>query len=229
MANTTDLLQLKQLACVKGERLLFSGISIHIPAGTLVRITGENGAGKTSLLRIVAGLSEPAMGHIIWNGLDSRSERPAFLQDLLYLGHASAIKDALLPGENLIANCALQGEVFSEPEVEEVLHQLGLGERLNIETLSLSAGQRRKIALARLWLTHRTLWLLDEPFNALDSKAVTQLSQKISEHLQEGGICLYTTHQPVDIAADQHLTLSLDSFSAASHALAGQVTPQGWV
>jgi len=212
MPKTTDLLQLNKLACVKGERVLFAGLSYEIPAGSLVRVTGANGAGKTSLLRIVAGLSEPAAGDIVWDGKNNRQERQAFLQDLLYLGHASAIKDALLPAENLIASCALQGEVFSTSAVKGVLQELGLGERLEVESLSLSAGQRRRIALARLWLTQRPLWLLDEPFNALDARAVEQLSKKISDHLKLGGICLYTTHQPVDIVADQQLSIPLDSF-----------------
>jgi len=221
MPKATDLLQLNKLACVKGERLLFSGLSCEIPSGSLVRVTGANGAGKTSLLRIIAGLSEPAAGDIVWNGKNSREARQEFLQDVLYLGHASAIKDALFPAENLMASCALQGEVFSTSAVKGVLQELGLGERLQVESLSLSAGQRRRIALARLWLTQRSLWLLDEPFNALDSRAIEQLSKRISDHLKVGGVCLYTTHQPVDIFADQQLSIPLDSFCPPIHTQAG--------
>jgi heme exporter protein A len=167
------------------------------------------------LLRMLAGLSEPAKGTLIWRGLDSRIERSAFVQDLLYLGHASAIKDELLPVENVMASCVLQGEECSESQVRAVLNQLGLGDRLEVESLSLSAGQRRKIALARLWLTHRPIWLLDEPFNALDGLAVRQLSQRISDHVQAQGICLFTTHQLVEIKAERYLTLALDPFSAS--------------
>jgi heme exporter protein A len=212
MLKATDLLQLNNLACVKGERLLFSRLSFEIPAGSLVRVIGANGTGKTSLLRIMAGLSEPAAGEIVWNSQHTRLSRSEFLQDILYIGHGSAIKDELLPAENLMANCTIQGEAFSEPEVHAVLEELGLGERLDVESLSLSAGQRRRIALARLWLTHRPLWLLDEPFNALDAKSVEQLCLQISLHVREGGICLYTTHQSVDIASDRQLTLPLDAF-----------------
>jgi heme exporter protein A len=212
MPKGTDLLQLNKLACVKGERLLFSGLSCEIPSGSLVRVTGANGAGKTSLLRMIAGLSEPAAGEIVWKSQNTRLSRSEFLQDILYLGHASAIKDELLPAENLMANCTIQGEAFSAPEVHAVLEELGMGERLDVESLSLSAGQRRRIALARVWLTHRPLWLLDEPFNALDVKSVEQLCLQISYHVGEGGICLYTTHQPVDIVSNRQLTIPLDAF-----------------
>jgi heme exporter protein A len=216
MPTPNNILELRNLACLKGERVLFSGVSFEIAAGTLVRVVGANGSGKTSLMRMIAGISQPAAGEVKWNGQTTPHDPFQFLQSLVYLGHASAIKDELFPAENVMASSAIQGENFTQSEVHAVLSQLGLGERLDVESLSLSAGQRRRVALARLWLTQRPLWLLDEPFTALDPNAVQMLSHRISGHLKAGGMCFYTTHQPVEIIAEQSLEISLDLFRRTS-------------
>lgn len=195
------MLELRGLACVRGERKLFSGVSAAVGPGTVVRVRGDNGTGKTSLLRMVAGLSDPAAGQIHWDGADSRKEREAFQRDLVYLGHASAIKDELDPVENLLASSALADEALNAAEAAQALSAIGLAERLTLECKVLSAGQRRRVALARLLLTRKRLWLLDEPFNALDPRAVQLLAETMARHLSGGGICLYTTHQAVEIQA----------------------------
>jgi len=216
MPKAISPLSLKALACVKGERALFKSLSCEIEPGTLVRIAGANGTGKTSLLRLVAGLSQPAAGNIFWMGQERSADLSAYLAQVLFVGHASAIKDELTPVENILASCSIQGEVVTPIAVQEVLTQLGLGERLTLESSLLSAGQRRRIALARLWLTQRGLWLLDEPFNALDTRAVQLLANRISSHVQEGGICLYTTHQSIPIHAPVSIELSLDPVQLAT-------------
>ena len=203
------MLELRGLACVRGERRLFSEVSTTVGAGTLMRVCGDNGSGKTSLLRLIAGLSEPAAGQVLWRGNDSRRERETFQSELVYLGHASGIKDELNAEENLMATCELADAAVSRPRVRAALSAMGLGDRLELECKVLSAGQRRRVALARLLVTARKLWLLDEPFSALDPRAVDQLAQAIGAHLAAGGVCLYTTHQPVDIPAAQPVQLQL--------------------
>ncbi len=206
-ADTT--LELRGLACVRGERRLFAGLQATVVGGELVRVRGDNGAGKTSLLRLIAGLAEPALGQVLWAGEDSRRVREPFQRALVYLGHASGIKDELDPVENLLAASALADEGLSREAACDALRAMGLGERLALECKVLSAGQRRRVALARLLLTRRRLWLLDEPFNALDPQAVQHLAGAIGRHLAAGGICLYTTHQAVDIPADKARDLFL--------------------
>jgi heme exporter protein A len=203
------MLELRGLACVRGERRLFSGITASVAPGTIVRVCGDNGSGKTSLLRLVAGLSDPAAGQVLWRGADSRREREAFQQELVYLGHASGIKDELDPVENLLAASSLAAEPISAQQARLALVEMGLGERLSLECKVLSAGQRRRVALARLLVTRKALWLLDEPFNALDVKAVDRLASTVAGHLAGGGICLYTTHQPVAIPATLASELTL--------------------
>jgi heme exporter protein A len=203
------MLELRGLACVRGERRLFSAVSVTVSAGTVMRVAGDNGSGKTSLLRLVAGLSDPAAGQVLWAGADTRREREAFQRDLVYLGHASGIKDELDAVENLMANCALTDEAVTVAQAQAALGAMGLGERLLLECKVLSAGQRRRVALARLLVTRKRLWLLDEPFSALDPRAVELLAGAVATHLQGGGICLYTTHQPVEIAAPRSEQLML--------------------
>lgn len=194
---------------MRGERRLFAGISARWEPGALVRVCGDNGTGKTSLLRLVAGLSDPDAGQVRWNGQDSRRERAVFQRDLVYLGHAAGIKDELDPLENLKACAALAGEPADDATARQALTAVGLGERLQLECKVLSAGQRRRVALARLSLTRKPLWLLDEPFSALDPLAVERLCRTIEAHLERGGICLYTTHQPVPMAAADSTELQL--------------------
>lgn len=193
------MLEAYNLECVRGERRLFAKIDFRLDAGELLYLQGRNGTGKTSLLRIIIGLLPPEQGEVRWRGHDHRSE--AFRADLCYLGHHNAIKEELTPLENLMANARLADENLSEADALDALAQVGLAGREDLDCKYLSQGQKRRVALARLVKEGRPLWVLDEPFVALDTAAVGWLVGLIGGHLQRGGCAVMTTHQAVDISA----------------------------
>ena len=201
------MLEADNLECLRGERRLFAGLSFQLEAGELLYLQGKNGAGKTSLLRMLIGLLPPEAGEIRWCGEPIGSE--AFRGELCYLGHLNAIKEELTPLENLLATAHLAGETLSEDEALDALEQVGLLGREDLACKHLSQGQKRRVALARLVKEKRALWILDEPFVALDVAAVDWLSGLISAHLQRGGMAVMTTHQRVDIAAGRVRELTL--------------------
>ena len=196
---------------MRGGRSLFSGLNVDVPGGHVLRVTGANGAGKTSLLRMVCGLLRPERGEVLWRGTRIGTLREDFHRQLVYLGHAAALKDELSPIENLLTSTRLGGE---EPSVEQAVAALAaaglgrldaqghaqghaLGHGLHAPSRNLSQGQRRRVALARLLLaTEAPLWVLDEPFNALDTAAAAWLVQVIATHVRRGGVVLLTSHQP---------------------------------
>jgi heme exporter protein A len=194
-------LELRQLACVRGRRQLFRGLSLSLQPGQLLRVSGANGAGKTSLLRMLCGLLMPAEGQVLWQGRSVHREREAFLQQLVYLGHAAALKDELSALENLHAALRLAGVPADEPAARQALAEAGLQGREHLPARVLSQGQRRRAVLARLALTPARLWVLDEPFNALDTVATTWLLGLIEAQLQRGGMVVLTSHQPVGLSA----------------------------
>jgi len=199
-----------QLACVRGDRPLFESVSFRMEAGAALQVAGVNGSGKTSLLRILCGLSSPADGEIRWKGTSTRSLREEFFSDLRYLGHAPAVKDDLTPVENLMTSAALAGIDADEADARQALERIGLAGCEDLPTKVLSQGQRRRAALARLLLSERIpLWVLDEPFTALDAAAVEQLRGTMEGHLQRGGLLVFTTHQDVPIRAGQFSRLEL--------------------
>ncbi len=191
------LLSAQGLACVRGERQLFSGLGLNLAAGEWLHVRGENGSGKTSLLRMLVGLSEPAAGEICWRGEPIRKGDDTFRRELLYLGHHGAVKEELTPLENLQLASALDGGELPDAEALAALHRFGLRGREELPVRFLSAGQKRRVLLARLVTRKATLWVLDEPFTALDVKAVDMLSHVIEEHLAQGGIAILTSHQPM--------------------------------
>ena len=195
------MLEADNLECVRGERRLFAGLGFKLGPGELLYLKGRNGAGKTSLLRMIIGLLPPEAGEIRWKGEPIKSAGEAFRADLCYLGHLNAIKEELTPLENLMAAARLADETLSEDEALDALEQVGLAGREDLACKYLSQGQKRRVALARLVQERRPLWVLDEPFVALDVAAVDWLAQLISAHLQRGGLAVMTTHQPVDIPA----------------------------
>jgi heme exporter protein A len=203
------MLEAVNLECVRGERRLFAHVGFRLDCGELLFLQGKNGAGKTSLLRMLCGLAQPAAGEILWRGAGIRQQGEAFRSELCYLGHLNAIKEELTPLENLRAAAQLAGEPLSEDDAIDALEQVGLLGREDLACKYLSQGQKRRVALARLVGEKRALWVLDEPFVALDVAAVAWLAGLIGAHLQRGGMAVMTTHQPVEIPAGaiRHLHL----------------------
>ncbi|MES2423728.1 MAG: cytochrome c biogenesis heme-transporting ATPase CcmA [Pseudomonadota bacterium] len=190
------MLELRGVTCVRGGRPLFSGITASARTGELLRIRGGNGSGKTSLLRMVCGLSAPAQGQVLWGGEKVATLREEMGRQLVYIGHAAALKDDLSALENLQSAASLSGNPCSTAEALRALGDSGLRGRERLPARVLSQGQRRRAALARLALGNSTpLWVLDEPFNALDSVATTWLAGCIAGQLRRGGVVVLTSHQ----------------------------------
>ena len=192
-------LQVIALGCERGGRPLFATQSFSLEAGQAMHIEGDNGSGKTSLLRMVCGLSQPASGEVRWGGQSIDEVRPAFLRDLLYVGHSLGLKDELSALENLQTTSVLAGQPVSREQALQALKSQGLGSRAHLPLRVLSQGQKRRVALARLQVSKAKLWVLDEPFVALDSAAVQALQQVLQTHLQQDGILLFTSHQGVHL------------------------------
>jgi heme exporter protein A len=204
------LLTLDQLSCVRGERRLFSAVSRQLGAGGLLHVMGANGAGKTSLLRMLCGLLSPASGQVRWRGQPLPRARDALARDLIYLGHTAALKDDLSALENLQAAQSLAGRSTATPELSKALADAGLRGRETLPTKRLSQGQRQRVALARLSLSSSApLWVLDEPFNTLDAPACDWLGTQLSSHLRHGGLVVLTSHQPLALPGVAHETLTL--------------------
>lgn len=187
-------LQARQLACERDDRWLFRGLDLEVRSGEIVRIEGPNGSGKTSLLKILSGQLSDYQGELLWNGTAMNEAREHFLANLLYLGHSPGIKSGLSPLENLAWYQALSGESGHEEQRLEALERVGLAGFEDVPAGQLSAGQQRRVALARLTLTPRALWVLDEPFTAIDRHGVADLERQLVAHTQAGGCVLVTTH-----------------------------------
>ena len=201
------MLEAADLECERGGWLLFRGLSFALAAGESLRVAGANGSGKTSLLRILCGLLLPSAGEVRWRGTAIRGLREDYSRELVYLGHAPAVKDDLSAAENLAISCALAGMPAEARAIEEALARFGLAGKSQ-PSRRLSQGQRRRAALARLALSaSRPLWLLDEPFSALDAAGVALLRGLIEAHLGRGGAVIFTTHQDAGIATARVIDL----------------------
>ncbi|HEX5785536.1 MAG TPA: cytochrome c biogenesis heme-transporting ATPase CcmA [Burkholderiaceae bacterium] len=188
-------LQATQLALSRGNRSLFTGLDFEVQPGEALRIVGSNGSGKTSLLRVLCGLSEPQAGTVRWRGQAIRSARDALHRHLLYIGHAAGLKDDLTACENLQLASTLAGRRCSREQAVRALNQLGLQGRAHLPARVLSQGQRRRVLLARLAQEpDEALIVLDEPFNALDQDAVAQVSGLLVYQLAAGATLVYTSH-----------------------------------
>lgn len=201
-------LELRQLACVRGGRRLFHDLSLALPRAHLLRVRGGNGSGKTSLLRMVCGLLGPWAGAVLWQGQRIEQQRERLHRELLYLGHAPALKPDLDAIDNLRAACRLAGQDLPTESLRNALAAMGMQEATHRQVRLLSKGQGQRIALARLHLSHdRPLWVLDEPFDSLDADAVQQLVHAIEAQVRRGGLVLVTHHQPLP-AWDARLSVS---------------------
>jgi len=194
------MFSVSNLCCSRGEKLLFSGVSFSLQHGEYLHLEGDNGVGKTSLLRIACGLSPLEQGEICWQGKSISENRDEFRSNLAYLGHQLALKEDLTPLENLLCHAAVAGRQLPLPEAKDALAQLGLRGREHLPVRVLSQGQKRRTALARLVVSTAKLWILDEPFVALDPAAQNALSEVINAHLTRQGMVLLTSHQAVSLA-----------------------------
>lgn len=201
IAHVPPHLEAHEVECVRGERRLFKNLMLHVEPGACLLVQGANGSGKTSLLRILAGLTPPANGHVHWKGQPIKLLGEAYRNDLLYCGHNNALKDELSAEENLLAAAALSGRAATADAAREALSQAGLAGRERLPVRALSQGQRRRASLARLLLYYRPVWILDEPFTALDTHAMHWLSALIDRHLALGGLTVLTSHQDISLAS----------------------------
>lgn len=191
------MLEASALTCVRGDRTLFSEVSFSLAAGAGLLVQGANGAGKTSLLRILVGLAPAAEGSLRWEGSPIRGLGEAYRRVIAYCGHAHALKDDLTAVENLRAAAALAGQTASDADALAALERAGIEAEAALPARSLSQGQRRRVSLARLALVHARLWVLDEPLAALDLSGIGWLAARLDAHLAGGGLAVVTSHQPL--------------------------------
>ena len=205
------MLEVRELECVRGDHRLFKGLNFTLQQGELLHLRGSNGSGKTSLLRTICGLMTPADGKVLWKGKDIHSDREEYNRGLTYLGHLNGIKGELNAIENLNYANSLSGIKKSENEILDALERLGLAGREDLPTKVLSQGQKRRVALARLLLTDSEIWILDEPFTALDVHAVELLSDLIVNHVKSDRMAILTTHQTANIDSSVMRELDLNT------------------
>jgi heme exporter protein A len=206
----TATLTLEGLSCERGNRVLFSDLNHQLHGGQLLRVAGANGSGKTSLLRILCGLLAPSAGEVRWRGQALAGQRERWGRELVYLGHAAALKDDLSPTDNLITACTLGCQPVQRAAVLQALGEAGLHGFERTPVRRLSQGQRRRCGLARLVLARAApLWVLDEPFNALDTTATAWLDGLIRQQLLRGGSVVLTSHQGLALDDTPHQVLQL--------------------
>jgi heme exporter protein A len=190
-------LAIEHLQCIRDDRVLFDDLNFTLSAGQLLQIEGRNGSGKTSLLRILCGLTLPTEGTVYWNNQDIEDIKHNYWANLAYIGHTPGIKAELTPLENLAMAQSLAATP-STVELADVLDQVGLYGFEDVPTRTLSAGQQRRVALARLLVSEAQLWILDEPFTALDKAAITMIEQLLDAHAKQGGMAVLTSHHTVN-------------------------------
>lgn len=207
--NPHPVLSVHGLACARGDRTLFTGMDFELAGGELLMVQGGNGQGKTSLLRLLTGLSGPVAGEVRWRGEAIAKSREAFHRDMAYLAHANGIKEDLTPLENLRFQAGLAGRGFDADAAEQALRKLGLARCLDLPARMLSFGQRRRVALAGLLIAGALLWIMDEPLTGLDVHGVALVESLLREHLQRGGMVVMTTHQALTLDGASVRTLQV--------------------
>lgn len=213
MPLTSPRLQAVSLACERDWRLLFEGLDLDLGSGTMLQVSGPNGSGKTSLLRLLAGLMQPTAGEVLLNGKPLANQHGDLGRNLLWIGHAAGIKGLLTAEENLAWLCALH-EPAAREAIWQALQAVGLRGFEDVPCHTLSAGQQRRVALARLYLAAPPLWILDEPFTALDKHGVAQLETHLARHCEQGGLVIMTTHHSLSEKPSGYRELDLGRRSA---------------
>ena len=205
------MLEVINLGCIRGDRRLFRDLNFSAKPGELIELRGANGSGKTSLARILCGLATPAAGEVRWQGKNIRALGEEYFRDVAYLAHQNAVKDELSAIENLRISSAVSGHALKKDQAQQILGRIGLSRQQNLPARSLSAGQRRRLALTRLLTTKATVWILDEVLTSLDDTAVKLLSEFVDDHLKNGGIAIIATHQELNFAADRVQRINLSN------------------
>lgn len=203
------MLEVAKLECVRGDRRLFTDLSFSLDQGELLYLHGHNGSGKTTLMRAICGLFHPSAGEIRWKGENVRELSEEYTREVVYIGHKNGIKDDLTALENLQILSTLDGVHITHEQAWDSLERIGLRGYEDLPTQVLSQGQKRRVALARLLAHKAKLWILDEPFTALDRDAVALLQEVIRAHVDSGGLALLTTHQEVQLTDGQVKRLEL--------------------
>jgi len=206
------MLRVSNLSCSRGHKPLFADVSFELKAGQALHLEGDNGVGKTSLLRIVCGLSPADAGEVCWHDATIQQNAAAFRASLFYLGHGLSLKEELTALENLMSDAAVSGRSLSEPQAMVALARMGLRGREHLPLRVMSQGQKRRTALARLLASQAPLWVLDEPFVALDVKAVDGLRGILAEHVAQGGMVLFTSHQPVTLTSANGASVAVHTY-----------------
>ncbi len=209
--KTAPSLSFSKLGCVKGGRQLFKNVDYRLEAGHWLYVAGANGVGKTSLLRMVCGLASIESGDILWNDIPIHAQREAYRQDLCYLGHLNGLQESMTVDENLAFTSALGGIAPAPSQTQEVMQRFGLRGRGRQLVRHLSQGQKRRVALSRLALSPARLWVLDEPYVAMDESGVQLLADLIASHLKSGGLAVLTSHQRVPIGEIPAQMLELEA------------------
>ena len=200
------MLEVLELECVRGDRPLFSHLSFRLRPGELLHVTGVNGSGKTTLLRTLCGLTHAAAGEVRWHGSTIRELGDDYRSQIAYIGHSNGLQGELTPGENLHAIACLSDNEDTAL-IQSTLVRLGLGAYHHFPAKILSQGQKRRLALARLVIQRKPLWILDEPLSALDVSSVALMTDILLEHLARGGLIVMTSHQ--EIAVETKITLQI--------------------
>jgi heme exporter protein A len=206
--NNQVLLSANGLTCIREDRILFEALNFSVCSGDIIQVEGPNGSGKTSLLRILAGLSQPYDGTVLFREQNITEQSDEFHQNLLYIGHLPGVKGEMTAQENLEFTLTLHGNDVST--AEETLEKVNLLGFENALASHLSAGQHRRISLARLWQSTAPIWILDEPFTAIDKRGVEKLEQLFLAHAQRGGCVILTTHQDLSFPEDKVKKITLD-------------------
>ena len=198
------MLTISNISCLRGHKPLFAPVSFSLQAGQALHLEGDNGVGKTSLLRIICGLSPADAGEILWNGSSLNKQNPevveSFRASLCYMGHNLSLKDELTPIENLLFDAQVAGRSLSHEKGMGALRKIELNNREHLPLRVLSQGQKRRTALARLSVSEAKLWVLDEPFVALDAQSLDNLRALLANHVLQGGMLLFTSHQAVELS-----------------------------